>query len=149
MKYKLKKFIDLIRYDLPRFVRNVFVYRKALWQYRNWDYSGLLHLMETAARDMHECHKNHGHLMKADQTAKELLIWAELLRRVREDQYDEDKQESIFNGKGIFGGEFVQKPNTLPNRKAKSFYKLVQMQRRNDVKLIAKMFERKVFSWWE
>jgi hypothetical protein len=117
--------------------------------HRSYDYSGLLYFMETSARDMHNCHKNYGHLVRSEDTAKELLIWAELLKRVREDAYDEDKQEFVFTGKGIFGGKFVQKPNTLPNRKAKSFYNLVQMQKRNDLRLIAKMFERKVQSWWD
>lgn len=134
-----------------KFIRSVWLFRKALWNYRSWDYTGLLYLMETATKDMSECHKNHGHLVRSEQTAKELRVLSNLIKRVREDNYTEDKVELVNTGKKSWmsGWEFVQKKNTLPNYNAKSFYKLTQKQRQNDLKLVCKMMERKLFSWWD
>ena len=137
-----------VKADLWKYFRNLKVFHKALWQYRSWDYSGMMLFMELAAKDMSECHKNHGHLVRSEQTAKELSIFAELMKRVREDNYQNDKVEFI-RGKGMFGGSFKQIPNTLPNYNSKAFYKIVASQRREDLKLAAKMFERKSLSWWD
>ena len=54
MLYKLQHKWEVIRYDLPRFFRNLWVFRKALWEYR-W-YGGhhsVFPLMATAIEDMH------------------------------------------------------------------------------------------------
>lgn len=134
---------------LWKFFRTLWKFRKALWHYRSWDHSGLIYLMETAARDMSDCHKNHGHLMKSDKTAKELFVWAELLKRVREDKWTEDKVDLVITGNGLFGGEFVQRPNTLPNYKARSFYNIERDVKKHNIHLVAKLFERKVQSWWD
>lgn len=131
-----------------KFIKNIWIFRKALWDYRAWDYTGLLTFMEVSARDMSRCHKENGHLMRSEDTAKELKVWADILQRVIEDDYFADKQEFV-EGKGLFGGKFVQKKNTLPNRNAKSYYKLVEANKKNDLQLVAKMFARKVQTWWD
>lgn len=41
MKYRLQRFWNTIRYDLPRFLRNLRRFRKALWQYRTYDPHGI------------------------------------------------------------------------------------------------------------
>lgn len=134
-----------------KFFRSVWLFRKALWNYRSYDYSGMLHLMETATKDMSECHKNYGNLVRSDKTAKELQIVSNLLKRVREDNYTEDKIDFVkTDRKGWMGGwEFVQKKNTLPSYNAKSFYHLTRKQKHNDLKLVCKMLERKMFTWWD
>lgn len=135
-----------------KFFRTVYVFRKALWNYRSWDFSGLLIFMETAARDMSTCHELHGHLIKSEESAKELKVWAELLKRVREDDFHGDKVDFVETGrKGIFGGwEHVQKPNTLPNYKhGRTFYKIEKSVQKHNLHLAAKMFERKLRSWWD
>lgn len=133
-----------------KFFRNLWLFRKALWEYRSWDYHGMFQFMETCARDMSRCHKEHGHLMRSEETAKELLVFAELLHRVNEDNYTDDKLEfEKVSDSGMFGGMgFVQKPNTLPSYKAKSFYKIIASNKKNDLELIGKMLARKSQSWW-
>lgn len=134
-----------------KFIRSLWLFRKALWNYRSWDYSGMLYLMETATKDMSECHKNYGHLVRSEQTAKELHVLSLLLKRVREDDYTKDKVDFVkTEKKGWMGGwEFVQKKNTLPSRNAKSFYKLMKKQKQNDLSLACKMIERKLQTWWD
>lgn len=41
MRYRLQRFWETIRYDLPRFLRNLRKFRKALWQYRAYDPHGI------------------------------------------------------------------------------------------------------------
>lgn len=41
MKYRLQRVWNTIRYDLPRFLRNLRRFRKALWQYRTYDPHGI------------------------------------------------------------------------------------------------------------
>jgi hypothetical protein len=107
-------------------------------------------LIETATKDMHNCHKNHGHLMKAEQTAKELLIVSEICKRLREDEYSLGRIDyHTHGGKGFGLGHFTQKEDVLPKYKAKSFHKLTEQMKKDDLKLMCKILERKLFSWWD
>ena len=104
-----------------KFFRNLWLFRKGLWEYRSWDYHGMLEFMETSARDMARCHKEHGQHTTSHISARELEIWANLIKRVKEDAYTDDKLEfkKVREG-GMFGGfDHVQRSNTLPNRDSK------------------------------
>lgn len=131
-----------------KFFRTVYKLRKSLWYYRSWDYGGLLYLMEEATKDMHECHKNHGHLVRSEDTAKELLIVSTLLKRIREDNYT-DEVQGWEHKEGNWGGSFYQKPNTLPSIDAKSFYKMREAVKKNDLDYLCKILNRKLFTFWD
>lgn len=131
------------------YLHNLWIFRKAMWRFRAYDYTGLLMLMEAATKDMHLCHKNHGQLMRSEETAKELLIVSTLLKRIREDNYtDEVQGYKQVEGK-MFGGTFYQKPNTLPNINAKCFYKMRENVKKNDLELVCKILNRKLLSFWD
>lgn len=147
MKYKLKHLLSY-RYDIYNFFRNLWLFKECMWHYRRWDYSGLLHFMETCARDMSKAHTT-GNLVRSEQTAKELLIVAELVKRIREDEYVFNKGRYEHTGKGILGMEFVQKEHQLPKNKAKSFYKLVDSNRKADLELLTKILKRKLLTFWD
>lgn len=147
MKYKLKRLLSY-RYDIYNSFRNLWLFKECMWHYRRWDYSGLLQFMETCARDMSKAHTT-GHLVRSEQTAKELLIIAELVKRIREDDYVFNKGRYEHTGKGILGMEFIQKEHQLPKNKAKSFYKLVDSNRKADLELLTKMMKRKLPTWWD
>lgn len=134
--------------DTWKFFRNLWKFKKSLWHYRSYDYSGLLLFMEAATKDMHECHKNHGHLMRSEETAKELLIVSTLLKRIREDNYT-DEVQGWEHKEGNWGGSFYQKPNTLPSIDAKDFYKMREAVKKNDLDLVCKMMKTKLFTWWD
>ena len=135
--------------NIWKYFRNLYVFHKALRQYRSWNYSGLLLFMETATKDMHKCHKNHGHLMRSEDTAKELLIVSTLLKRIREDNYTDEVQGYKRKEGSLFGGEFYQKPNTLPSIKYKHFYKMREAVKQNDLDLVCKMMKTKLLTWWD
>lgn len=149
MRWRIQKLYEIFRYDIWHFIRNFLVFSKVLWNYRRWDYSGLLEFIEVATKDMSECHKNHGHLVRSEEAAKELKVVSFLLKRIREDEYYDDKQVFILKDSAILGGEFEQVPNTLPSRKAKSFYKLVEKMKKDDLELACKIMQRKLFTWWD
>lgn len=135
--------------SLWKYFRNLYVFRKVLWNYRSWDYSGMLQFMETSARDMSECTSKYSHHLDSDQSAKELLIFAEHLKRIREDAFHINTIDYIDGGKGILSGEFVNKPNHLPSYKAKKgFHKIEESVMKNHLHEAAKLFERKLKSWW-
>jgi len=133
-----------------KFFRNLWLFRKGLWEYRSWDYHGMLEFMETSARDMSRCHKEYGQHTTSHISARELEVWANLIKRIKEDTYTDDKLEfkKVREG-GIFGGfDNVQRQNTLPCRDSKQFYKIIESNKKNDLELIGKMFSRKVRHWW-
>jgi len=139
---------------LWKFLRNLWLFRKALYNYVSWDYSGLLEFMETATKDMSRAHKNHGVAVKSEQTAKELKILSLLLKRIRKDEYYEDKQRYVEgDNKGktwkMRVGRFENIPNTLPNTKAKGGRTIVEANKKNDLKLATKIIERKLFTFWD
>lgn len=136
--------------SLWKYFRNLYVFRKALWNYRSWDYSGMLQFMETSARDMSECTKySYRCHLTAEQSAKELLIFAEHLKRVREDDFHSSVVDYVDGNKGILSGKFVNKPNHLPSYTAKKgFRKIEESVMKNHLHEAAKMFERKFRSWW-
>jgi len=41
IKYRLIKVWDTLRYDLPRFIKNIWSFRKGLWQFRSYDPHGI------------------------------------------------------------------------------------------------------------
>lgn len=135
--------------NIWKFFRNLWLFRKALWNYRSWDYHGLLDLMQTATYDMHKLHRDHGHLVRSEETAKELLVLSELLKRIREDKYIDSVQGYKSEEGKLFDGEFFQKPNTLPSIKSKNFYKMREQAKKNDLSLACKLIERKLFTFWD
>lgn len=61
MKYKLQRIWEILRYSIPGFFRALWIFRKALWNYR-W-YGGhhsVFPLMSTAIKDMHTKIEEHG-----------------------------------------------------------------------------------------
>lgn len=52
IKYKMISLLDTIRYDIPRFIKNVWRFRKGLWQFRWYDPHGLYVLNDIALTEM-------------------------------------------------------------------------------------------------
>lgn len=133
-----------------KFFRNLWMFRKCLWNYRSWDYSGMMNFMITSAKDMSEVQEKYGHHVGHLKTAKELKVFVHVLERVRDDIYTEDKLAYTNRSKGFGMGVFTNKPNTLPSyRNPRQFYKLTGQQRKDDLSLACKLMERKLLSWWD
>jgi len=54
MRYKLQRYWTVLRYDLPNFFRSLWIFRKALWNYKWYSgHHGVFDFMSTAIKDMH------------------------------------------------------------------------------------------------
>jgi hypothetical protein len=54
MKYKLQRYWEILRHDLPSFFRSLWIFRKALWNYKWYGgHHGVFDFMSTAIEDMH------------------------------------------------------------------------------------------------
>ena len=71
-------------------IRNVCRFWRPVWYFHACDYSGMLELMEVAAREMRDLHRDHGVTSYRERTARQLTVVAELCRRLHEDNYFEN-----------------------------------------------------------
>lgn len=80
------KIIDACYWDIRNGVRNLWHFRRSVWQFRAFDYTGLLGLIETAALDMKACH-DQKITTDWEKCSKELAVLAEMCRRLSSDNY--------------------------------------------------------------
>lgn len=140
--------IKHIFYTTKQFIKNVWLFREPLKQYRCWDYCGMLEFMETCARDMSECHKEDAWSVKNNK-ARDLLIFAEYMKRIREEDHYLKHLDFVEGEKGEVLFQLESKPNTLPiYHPRKEWHKLEQGVMKNYEREAAKLFEKKVRSWW-
>lgn len=151
MRYKLNSFCDLLRYNVPAFLRNVIVFRKVLWRYRSWDYYGMLGFMETSAKDMAKCHENHGHLVGSENTAKELRVFAEYMKRIRESDYLTRYIEVDWdlNERGAHNIKIKSIRYEGPKFGTKFYRKIEESCAKDDLQQAMNLFKRKVRTWWD
>jgi hypothetical protein len=57
---KLYYFYLKIRYDIPNFIRNVWYFRKPLYNFRSWDYSYTLEMLKYCLSDIANSLENNG-----------------------------------------------------------------------------------------
>jgi len=76
-------------WSIVRGVRNVIRWTPIIW-YDDWiDYTYLARIMEYKMRRDGKLFSKHGTLVNRDRTARELLICAELLKRLQDDESDD------------------------------------------------------------
>lgn len=119
------KAYSFFKRDLVGFIKNIWLFRKALWSYRWWDHTFMLYFMETCLKDMAIKLEKHGHeidvprLKKVDKMLRAAKIIDNIVDsnyiRMAEDQlgkevvtrfgykpgsplFDETKEEDKSNG---------------------------------------------------
>lgn len=54
MRYRLQRYWEVLRYDIPSFFRSLWIFRKALWSYRWYSgHHGVFDFMSAAIKDIH------------------------------------------------------------------------------------------------
>jgi len=86
---------SLFRYDLPRFFKNVWRFRKVLWSHEWWDYSFTLKTLHTSLSIMEEGMSTKGHEIREtrDKKVEKMRRVLLLLRNKIDDNYI-DRAES-------------------------------------------------------
>jgi hypothetical protein len=59
-----------IRYDIPRFLKNIWLFRKDLWNYRWWDHTFMLQFMGTSLDDMAHKTEKYGNEIEVSRIKK-------------------------------------------------------------------------------
>lgn len=79
--------VDLVKYDIPRFLSNLYFYRKTLWGSRGYDYSGAyLALRDTLQKNVDYMDKYSYHTTK-DKSVREMKTCIHLLDRLIKSDY--------------------------------------------------------------
>lgn len=134
--YAVTQFIDFFRYDLPRFVKNVWLFRKDLYQYR-W-YSGqhaVLPFMRTALKDMSLLIDVYGNEEKASKSKKiaKMNRAVELIQNFIDEDFIELAEEEIGT-LHLYDSDFVESSPGL--------YKMVDSLTDEEIQHNRKVYER-------
>ena len=106
------KTYELFRYDLPRFFKNVWTFRKALWNHYWFDHHGTLKFLEIGLTNISDTVEKYGHevdesrLKKVDAMRRAI----ELIKNYNEDNYI-DMAEKELGELMIRDWEFEPVPN--------------------------------------
>lgn len=93
----LYKIWDVFRYGVPRFFRNIWVFRKALWAFHWWDYRYTLDMLERSITIMEEGMRTRG--LEVEETKnpklKSMRRALEILRNNKESNYIERAENEL------------------------------------------------------
>ena len=83
------KTYDLFRYDLPRFFKNVWRFRSALWNHHWWDHHGSLEFLQISLTHMSDNIEKHGSEVDEPRLKKveKMRRAVQLIKNYREDLY--------------------------------------------------------------
>ena len=142
MSYKytwLDKFKQLLTKDLPNFFRNIYKFRKALWNHKWWDYSGTLDFIQLGVEDIANGVEKKGMEVKVNRMKKveKMRRVVEIIKNIREDRYFDIVEVEMSRGlKNGFNYEFV------PCEDSPGFFEMVDKDSQEEQEFKDKYFDR-------
>lgn len=105
----LYKAYELFRYDIPYFFKNIYRFKKALWNYRSWSYDFSLYMLKTSLEFLKESIEN-GNEIEESRNKKVNAIerTIELLDHFHKDSFIELAEKQL--GKEVILKDFEFKP---------------------------------------
>jgi hypothetical protein len=122
MRYKLQRVWEVFRYDLPRFFRTLWVFRKALWNYRWYGgHHGVFGFMADAIKDMHTITEERGieEWVSKGKKVEAMKRCVYLLNLFADDSFVEEAEKEL-------GLEMVFRNHFEPLEDRPDLYKLVE-----------------------
>jgi hypothetical protein len=116
--------------DLKFGVRNLIRWFPIIWRDRDWDWCFLAAIMEFKLRRMSMCFKYHGHHVGNERHARQTLICAELLKRMRINDY------------------YKQADRIFPDR-GRRWADHIHVLERHDQEYLALMIKKYLRHWWD
>ena len=106
------KTYSLFRHDLPRFFKNVWTFRKALWSHYWFDHHGTLMFLETGLTNIADTVEKYGNEVDGPRLKKvaKMRRAIELIKNYNEDKYIE-MAESELGPLAIYEWEFEPVPD--------------------------------------
>lgn len=147
IKHKLGRLSDLFRYDIPRFVGNIWRFRKALWLTYRFDYSGSLYYLQKHLELLEECLEN-GYHVDGCKNARKAKVCRLLLERILDNEEVTWMYDVKF-GKGPFMLEFVPRNTEHPRRGTKLYNKINAERPDQDWQLLMKLLTKHMRGFWD
>lgn len=133
-------------YNIKWWFKNLWTFRKALWQYRSWDYSYIYEFEKVHLQELHKAITNEKYFVSvnAHKQQKRIQVLLNLLERIQNDPYldmyyefNDAKWEDLNDGTHLLiDSGVVNKP--LVNHKAVDHYKQEQADKEYYYKLLAR-----------
>lgn len=90
------KIYQTIRYDIPSFVKNIYKFRKVLWEHRWYDYRYTLQALQTSIRIMEkEMHRGNEVAESRDKKIVKMQRAIELIQHIMDDDYIDRVEEEF------------------------------------------------------
>lgn len=104
IKYRLIKVWDTLRYDIPRFIKNLWRFRKGLWHYRSYDPHGIYVLNSIGIANMADYIESYGYEIDGPRLKKveKMRRAVQLYRNLMEDNFIEQAEAEL--------GELIMHP---------------------------------------
>jgi hypothetical protein len=154
---KIQSLWDVVRYDIPRFILNVWRYRGWLWRNREWDSICMIDLMERKFRLMADVF-DHGNHLSAPRSAKQVRVCAELCRRMKADEYFENVAANVTYEHSWDVTELGTSTLTIRTFKdgveldwptLKRYHEAADRNKKNDLNYLTTLMRRHLFTWWD
>ena len=96
-QHPIYKFYEFFRYNLPKFLGNLWFFRKQLWQFRSWDYSFNLQIFARSLEKTVETIEFHGFEVDTTRLKKveKMKRVIQLIHNVRTDSYIEMAEKEL------------------------------------------------------
>lgn len=113
---------EIFRYKIPTFCRNIWFFRKNLWEFRGWDYSFNLSLLARSLERTSEVLEKHGSEVEISKNKKieKINRVVEIIENIRENNYlsmaEEELGEVIIRNDWLFIDE-EEKPEDVAHNK--------------------------------
>jgi len=97
IKYRLIRVWDTLRYDLPRFIKNIWRFRKAMWQYRSYDPHGIYVLNNIGLSGIADHIEKYGYEVDESRLKKveKMRRAAQLYKNFMEDNFVEQAEAEL------------------------------------------------------
>lgn len=147
-------------YDLKSGIRNIFIWLPIIWFDQDWDWCFLATLLEFKLRKMATYIGDHDRHMSAKRDAQRMRLCAELIKRVRDDEYYEK-----------LAGPLTYKDWTTPtddpqlvqfhieayrpdgskqsDEECRRLNRQANEQRSRELQLFGKILGKHMLSWWD
>jgi hypothetical protein len=91
------KTYELFRYDIPRFVKNIWRFRKPLWNHHWWDHHGTLTFLEIGLTHISDIFEKRGNEVEESRLKKVVAMRraVELIQNYNEDIYIEMAEKEL------------------------------------------------------
>jgi len=123
---KVYRFYSLFRYDIPLFVKNIWRFRRELWNHQWWDYRFTLNMLQRSLTIMEQGMSEKG--MEVTETrepkVQSMRRALEILRNNKEDNYIQRAEAEIgelvmhdFKWEEVDGGNYKLIDNDTPEER--------------------------------